>query len=78
MITNVRGESSDNYAVFIDGYEEEPIKDIHIENFHVEKAVFPYYIKHGDNIKLKDTTINNEVVPESPKESKKRKTLDVY
>jgi len=77
-IKNVVAESSDNYAIFMDGYEEKPIRDITIEHFHVRKAAYPYYLKCVSNIQLTDASVNSVSLPVSPKESANRITLDVY
>ena len=44
-INNVKAGCSDHYAIFIDGYEEKPIKNIEIEHFHVQKAPHPLLLK---------------------------------
>lgn len=77
-ISNVKAECSDHYAIFMDGYEEKPIRDIEIEHFHVQKAVYPYYLKCTESIRLKDATVNGKSLPENPEEHKERVTLDVY
>ena len=58
-INNVKAGCSDHYAIFIDGYEEKPIKNIEIEHFHVQKAPHPYYLRCVENICLKDKTYRN-------------------
>lgn len=77
-ISNVKAECSDHYAIFMDGYEEKPIRDIEIEHFHVQKAVYPYYLRCTESIRLKDATVNGKSLPEYPEEHKERVTLDVY
>lgn len=77
-IRNVKAERSDNYAIFVDGYEDKPIKDIEIEDFHVHKAAYPYYLRCTKDFRLKDVSVNGKGLPEVPEENKKRITLDVY
>ncbi|MDR3119406.1 MAG: family 43 glycosylhydrolase [Mediterranea sp.] len=77
-IRNVRANLSDNYAVFMDGYEEKPIKDILIEGFHVKQAAHPFYLKSTRNILLKNVSVNGKPLPAHPEEHKERVTLDVY
>ena len=77
-IRNVEAECSDNYAIFMDGYEEMPIKDIEIKHFHVQKATYPYYLRCTKNIRLKDASVNGKSLPEFPEEHKERVILDVY
>jgi len=77
-IKNVKAQCSDNYAIFIDGYEQQPMRDIEIENFNVEKAKYPYYFRCTENVTLRNTFVNGKRLSEQPNESKERKTLDVY
>lgn len=77
-IRNVQAGFADNYAVFIDGYEGMPIKDIDIEHFHVKQALHPYYLKCIDNVLLKNTFVNGKQLAEQPEEHKERIRLDVY
>jgi xylan 1,4-beta-xylosidase len=77
-IRNIIADNTDHYAIFMDGYEEKPIRNIVIDNFHVAKAQNPYYFKCIKNILLKNSTINGEKILEVPKENKRHITLDVY
>lgn len=77
-IRNVEADFADNYAIFMEGYEEKPIKNIKIEHFHVKNALHPYYLKCIDNVLLKNTSVNGKILPEQPKENKDRVVLDVY
>lgn len=78
QISNVNAETTDNYAIFIDGYDEQPIHDINIKQFTVKKAKYPVYMKSIKNINFKNVTVNGTRLPEQPAESKTRVTLDVY
>lgn len=77
-IKNVQAQTSDNYAIFMDGYEEKPIKDIYIEDFYVEKAPLPYYLYSTQRVNLKNVSVNGQPLPEQPESQKERQTLDVY
>ena len=77
-IRNVRANRSDNYAIFMDGYEDKPIKDIVIDHFHVNQAKHPYYLKCTQDILLKDASVNGKSLPGYPEEHKERVVLDVY
>lgn len=77
-ITNVRAESADGYAAFIDGYEEQPVRDIVIDNFTVRHAARPYYLRCTEDVVFNNVTVNGEALPEEPEESVERQTLDVY
>jgi len=77
-IKNVQAQRSDNYAIFMDGYEQQPMRNIKIQNFSVENAKYPYYFRCVENVSLRNTFVNGKQLSEQPKESKERKTLDVY
>ena len=77
-ISNVKADCSDHYAIFMDGYEEKPLRNIEIEHFQVRIAAYPYYLKCAENIRLKDTSVNGRNLPEYPEKHKKRVTLDIY
>lgn len=76
--SNVKAQCSDNYAIFMDGYEEKLIRDIMIEHFYVREAAYPYYLRCVENIRLNDVFVNGKNLPEYPEEHKERVTLDIY
>jgi beta-xylosidase len=78
LIRNVQAELSDRYAIFMDGYEEKPIRDIVIDHFQVRQATHPYYLKSAREVLLKDASVNGEPLPARPEEHRERITLDVY
>ncbi len=78
IITNVEAGTSDNYAFFMDGNEQNKIDNIQIENFHVNKAKYPYYFKNVHNVKFVNSSVNGEPMPETPEESPNTISLDVY
>ncbi len=77
-ISNVEAGVSDNYAFFMDGNEQKKIDNIKIENFHVESAKYPYYLKNVQNVTFVNSSVNGENMPTHPKESANTVTLDVY
>lgn len=77
-ISNVKAETADNYAVFMDGNDDQKIRNIEIDNFHVASAQHPYYLKNTQDIRFTQSTVNGEAVPETPEEAAERVTLDVY
>jgi hypothetical protein len=77
-LRNITANRSDNYAIFMDGYEEKPIKDIIIDHFHVKQATHPCYLKCTQDVLLKDASVNGERLPLHPEEHKERVVLDVY
>lgn len=78
IIKNVYAGISDNYAFFMDGNKSRKIDNIHIENFHVEKARCSCYFRNVNNVSLIDTSVNGETMPLHPVEAYKTVTLDVY
>lgn len=78
VIKNVHAGISDNYAFFMDGNESEKIDDIHIENFHVDKAKYPYYFKNVNDVSLTNSSVNGEAMPLRPVEATDIVVLDVY
>ncbi|MBQ8674361.1 MAG: family 43 glycosylhydrolase [Bacteroides sp.] len=77
-IRNVEARQADNYALFMDGYEEKPITDILIEHFTVHQARQAHYLKCTEKICLKKVFVNGKELPEHPEEHKERVTLDIY
>lgn len=78
IIKNVHAGISDNYAFFMDGNESKKIDDIHIENFHVDKAKYPYYFKNVNDVSLTNSSVNGETMPLHPVEAENVVALDVY
>lgn len=77
-INNIRANKSDHYAVYMDGFEDKPIKDIEIKHFHVKDAPHPYYLKCTEDIQLINATVNGKELPVHPKEHDERVVLPVY
>lgn len=77
-ISNVEVESSDHYAIFYDGLEGTPIRNISVENFHVKKAPRPYYLFHTQDCTFQNCTVAGKPIPVAPKQSKKRESCDVW
>lgn len=77
-IANVHAGKADHYAIFMDGNEEKPIRNIAVDNFHVEQAARPYYLIFTENIAFTNSTVNGQPVPEYPEESTERQQCDVW
>ncbi len=77
-ISNVNAGVADNYAFFMDGYQEKPIKDIEISDFHVRQALHPYYLFCTDQIRILRSSINGNIISEKPEEHTERVSLEVY
>lgn len=65
-IRNVRARESDNYAIFMDGLPEMPMRDITIENFTVENAPMPYHLYATEGVVMHNVVINGETLTETP------------
>lgn len=78
VIKNVEAGVSDNYAFFMDGNKSRKIDNITVENFHIEKAKFPYYLQNVKDISFINTTVNGIEIPLHPEEAPEPVTLDVY
>lgn len=78
QIRHVQAGKADNYAVFMDGNEVYPIRNIDIQDFHVEDASHSYYLMNTEQVRFKYSTVNGQPIPEHPEESKERVTLEVY
>jgi polygalacturonase len=77
-ISNVSAGTADNYAIFMDGNEEYKIRNINIDNFHIKEAQYPYYLMNTECINFTQSSVNGKNIPESPKESPQKISLDVY
>ncbi len=77
-ISNVDALSSDAYAIYYDGNEEEPISDIMVDNLRISKAAHPYYLFKTQNCSFNNTFVGKKKIPLHPKESKKRRQCDVW
>ena len=62
----------------MDGYAEKPIRDIHIEKFHVVDAPYSHYLYSTQRVNFKEATVNGKPLPEHPEPQAERQTLDVY
>ena len=78
QIRHVQAGKADNYAVFMDGNEVYPIRNIDIQDFHVEDASHSYYLMNTEQVRFEYSTVNGQPIPEHPEESKERVTLEVY
>ncbi len=78
LIRNVEAGAADRYAIFMDGYEEAPMRDIRVERFRTRRAAEPCYVRCAEEIRFDDVEVNGERLPIDPPRSAERKTLDVY
>ena len=65
-------------AIFYDGNDEKPIRNVQVSDFHVAKAPHPWYLYRTEDCSFEGSTVNGELVPEHPAESAERQTCDVW
>ncbi len=77
-IRHVTAGEAEGYAIFYDGNDEKPIRNVKVTDFHVAKAPHPWYLYRTEDCSFVDCTVNGEPVPEHPAESAERQTCDVW
>lgn len=77
-IRNVRAERADSYAIYYDGNEMEPISNIKVEKFVVEKAKNAHYLFHTRGCRFENCEVNGERLEEELKEEERRMGCDVW
>ena len=77
-ITNVVAKEADNYAVFMEGNDDQNINDIVIENFTVEKARQACHLLNTADVRFVNTLINGEKIEEEQPEDTSKVVLDVW
>ena len=77
-ITNVVAKEADNYAVFMEGNDDQKINDIVIENFTVEKARQACHLLNTADVRFVNALINGEKIEEEQPEDTSKMVLDVW
>lgn len=77
-INNVSARSSAAYAIYYDGNEAEPIRDITVRNFNVAKALHPYYLFHTKRCRFSNCSVGGKQLLGTLQESKERQQCDVW
>ena len=78
VINNVSAKSSQAYAIYYDGNEAEPIRNISVQNFSVDKALHPHYLYKTRNCTFTDCSVNGKGIDKSPAEDTERRSCDVW
>lgn len=78
LIKNVKANTSDNYAVIMDGNANKKIQNVQIENFTVLKAKHLYHVCNIENVHFIKSSVNNVEIPPTPKEHKEMIMLKIY
>lgn len=77
-ISNVSAESADAYAIYYDGNDSEPIRNISVENFSVDHAAHAHYLYKTHNCIFCNCSVNALPLPLSPLEDSERRSCDVW
>lgn len=77
-INNVSARSSAAYAIYYDGNEAEPIRDITVRNFNVATALHPYYLFHTKRCTFANCSVGGKKLLGTLQESKERQQCDVW
>ena len=77
-IRNVNAKRADSYAIYFDGNTREPIRNISVENFSVERAANATYLYKTQNCRFTNCQINGILLPCQPREDTERKQCDVW
>ena len=77
-IRHVHAAQADAYAVYYDGNEAQPIRDVRVEDFHVATAGRAYYLYHTTGCTFSHCTVGNDSIPYAPADSPERQSCDVW
>ena len=77
-ISNVKAGKAASYAIYFDGNEDQPIRDISVENFSVDKATHPYYLYKTRRCTFSNCHVNGTLLPTLLPESTTRQQCDVW
>lgn len=77
-ISNVTAESADAFAIYFDGNASQPITNVSVKNFKVDKARRPHYLFNIRNCAFENVFINGKTIPAKPKLDKKQQQCDVW
>lgn len=77
-ISNVEAGTADNYALFMEGNERYPIRDVTIENFRVREAAHSHHLYRTERVRLLSCTIGGEPLPEHLAESDGLRELPIF
>ena len=77
-ISNVHAGRADAYAIYFDGNDSEPIRDITVSNFTVDKAANATYLYKTERCVFQECHVNGIPLSINPKEDSERKQCDVW
>ena len=77
-IGRVKAAQALAYAIYYDGNAEEPIRDILVSDFCVDKAPHAHYLYQTRNCRFDNCWVNGQLLPPTLPESKERQQCDVW
>ncbi len=77
-ISNVTAVGADAFAIYFDGNEDEPIRNINVENFTVGSAPRPYYMYQTRDCLFRNCHVGDQQLPLRLNESVERQQCDVW
>ena len=77
-IAQVHARKAQAYAIYFDGLEELPMRDIKVRDFEVDSATHAYYLFHVDDYRFENCRVNGDTLPERPALSEVRQMCDVW
>lgn len=77
-ISHVEAKEAAGYAIYYDGNDQRPIRNIAVSDFHVASAPHPWYLYHTENCTFDGCTVGGQPVPNRPEQSQERETCDVW
>jgi polygalacturonase len=66
VIEDVTCTGSNAYAIYAEGHPESPVRDVVLRRIRVDSAKVPLWIKHVENFRLEDVTVNGVQLPVTP------------
>lgn len=77
-ISHVNAEEAEGYAIYYDGNDQRPIRNITVTDFHVAHAPHPWYLYRTEGCTFHECSVAGQPVPEQPEESAERQICDVW
>lgn len=77
-ISNIKAGRADAYAIYFDGNAEQPIRNVEVNNFEVEKALRPHYLYNIEDCRFSNIHVNGKQVLQTIELDTERKTCDVW
>lgn len=66
LIEDVTCAKSNAYAIYAEGQPDAPVRDVVLRRIQVLEAAEPMWIRHVENVRLEEVTVNGELLPAVP------------